>query len=225
VIGACAAPGPDTGPGGSPTTPPPTSPTPVDTAPPVFAGVTSAVNNSDGTVTLSYAAATDDVSPPSLIRYLAFLATNLAFQAGQTVGATSLVTLPLPAGRHAFVVRAQDQAGLMETNTAQTAVIISFPSVSFSTQVQPIFSASNCTVCHPPTQTLNLRLGTAYGMLVNKAAVEDPALMRVQPGDAIDSYLWQKIAPGGSMAGNLGNPIAGNRALIQEWILEGAPNN
>jgi hypothetical protein len=87
--------------------------------------------------------------------------------------------------------------------------------------------------CHGganPQLGQNLAAASAYASIVNVPSVEKPSLRRVKPGDAANSYLYQKItgAPGisGSPMPLSGGPLtAGDIALIQQWINAGAPNN
>jgi hypothetical protein len=76
----------------------------------------------------------------------------------------------------------------------------------------------------------NLSAATAYANIVNVPSAEEPSLLRVKPGDAAHSYLYQKITGAlgivGSMMPLSGGPLSANdMALIQQWINAGAPNN
>lgn len=108
------------------------------------------------------------------------------------------------------------------------------PPVSFAASVQPIFSA-NCATsgCHTggsPLAGLNLEPGQAYGNIVNVASTQIPAIQRVLPGDASNSYLYQKIT---DAMGIMGSPMPfGSFPLpqddidaIEAWINQGALNN
>jgi hypothetical protein len=112
------------------------------------------------------------------------------------------------------------------------------PMVSFSRDILRIFTnngAKTCAQagCHSgpnPQMGQNLSATTAYTNIVNVPSMEKPSLLRVKPGDAANSYLYQKItgAPGivGSMMPLAGGPLsASDMALIQQWINAGAPNN
>ena len=107
------------------------------------------------------------------------------------------------------------------------------PGVSFSANVQPIFT-DNCAVvgCHAgPRATLgqNLEAGQAYSNIVGVQSVESSTLNRIQPGDPDNSYLVQKIrgtaAVGAQMP--LGQPPLSDAdiATIVSWITAGALNN
>ena len=112
------------------------------------------------------------------------------------------------------------------------------PTVSFSRDILRIFTnngAKTCAQvgCHGganPQLGQNLEAASAYASIVNVPSVEKPSLLRVKPGDAANSYLFQKItgAPGiaGSQMPLAGGPLAASDiALIQQWINAGAPNN
>ena len=116
------------------------------------------------------------------------------------------------------------------------------PSVSFSMDIQPIFSRSCALVsCHSgavPAQGQDLTAGAAYGQLKNVASTEQPRLKRVKPGDPSNSYLVRKIEGGPNISGVLmpngcpGVPLAGAQCLtadeiaaIVQWVTECAPNN
>ncbi len=98
--------------------------TKADTSAPTFAGVVSAVPAGAGAVTLTWAAAADDLTPPEGIVYYAYWADaagTQAFAAPAAVsdpGATSVVVsgLPAPDAPYFFVVRARDAAGNLDQN-------------------------------------------------------------------------------------------------------------
>ena len=57
-------------------------------------------------------------------------------------------------------------------------------------------SKQSCTKCHKGTSApegMSLEAGKAYSMIVNVASKEKPSLKRVLPGDANNSYLYQKV--------------------------------
>ncbi len=93
----------------------------------------------------------------------------------------------------------------------------------------PICSQSGC---HDSQARAGLVLqdGMSYANLVNVPSTQRPALMRVLPGDADGSYLYQKIAlptpPEGDRMPQGLPPLAdGKILLIRDWIEGGAPNN
>jgi hypothetical protein len=105
-----------------------------DHTPPTFAGLRSATTCVPGPIgggrttsyTLSWDAATDNVSPSSTIVYLVYQANAPGSENFSTptyttdAGATSFATPPLPADKSVyFVVRAQDRAGNIDGNTVE----------------------------------------------------------------------------------------------------------
>jgi hypothetical protein len=123
---------PDPGPPSTPTPAP--APGPLDITPPKFAGLQSAFActpgpQSPGETTpfnLSWEAATDDVTPSSLIVYDVYLATTSGgedFSQPTWVtppGVTGFQTPGLPShGSFYFVIRARDQAGNEDANTVE----------------------------------------------------------------------------------------------------------
>jgi hypothetical protein len=101
------------------------------------------------------------------------------------------------------------------------------PVTFYESSIQPIWNAE-CTACHvggSPPAGLNLATNS-HANLVNVASTEVPALKRVLPGDANNSYLYQKVTqnapavgskmpPGGSLSGT-------DTTNIQNWINSGA---
>lgn len=100
-------------------------------------------------------------------------------------------------------------------------------------EIQDTIFTPHCAIgtCHDAgsvTENLNLSAGTAYSQLVNVSAVENPAKLRVNPGNPDDSFLVTKIQ--GPPPGE-GNPMpppgqlplsADQIQLIRNWILQGA---
>jgi hypothetical protein len=112
------------------------------------------------------------------------------------------------------------------------------PTVSFSTDILRIFtnnSAKTCAQvgCHSganPTGGQNLEAGRAYASIVNVLSLERPDLKRVMPGDATNSYLFQKVTGASGIVGSsmplAGGPLsAADIDLLRQWINGGAPNN
>ena len=93
--------------------------------------------------------------------------------------------------------------------------------VSFSDDVQPIFDAK-CVVCHPTSyEYLDLRRGRSYDELVRVSSALQPAFERVLPGRPELSYLLTHV-PDPSRERLLTDR---EKAVIERWILEGAPEN
>lgn len=100
-------------------------------------------------------------------------------------------------------------------------------------EVQEQVFAQSCTSvgCHAgssPAASLSLEEGNAYDNLVNVASTEVPSLLRVDPGNADDSYLYIKLIGGERMApGTFQMPIgqelpSEDIELVRQWINEGA---
>lgn len=88
--------------------------------------------------------------------------------------------------------------------------------VSFSTQVLPIFSTGNkCTACHNGSQAPDLRAANAYAQIVPAlitTATPESSLIYSFPAPATSTHPWKKYT-------------AGEAALILAWIKDGAKNN
>ncbi|GBD32112.1 MAG: hypothetical protein KatS3mg081_2171 [Gemmatimonadales bacterium] len=112
--------------------------------------------------------------------------------------------------------------------------------VSFSQQIQPIFTAS-CALggCHgsgnlqPPEKPMNLSAGQAYSNTVNVSSAQLGSMDRIEPGQPDQSYLVHKIQGTHLQVGGSGvrMPATGNFLsqsqidLIRTWVAQGAPNN
>ena len=97
--------------------------------------------------------------------------------------------------------------------------------VDYANEIQPIFTA-NCTGCHGSSGGLNLSEGVSYGNLVNVTSQGYAPSLRVVPGSASTSVLWNKVSGttgyGSQMPASgccLDDPTIG---LIETWINEGA---
>jgi hypothetical protein len=99
------------------------------------------------------------------------------------------------------------------TNMPKDIVIPDTP-VSFSTDIEPIFTAVNCIQCHPAMMKPDLSSGKSYASLTSMSLVvaNDPA----------GSKLLQYINKGHQTAVNM---TGTQKALINKWIEEGAKNN
>jgi hypothetical protein len=91
-----------------------------------------------------------------------------------------------------------------------------------------------CTNCHNPRLRpagLDLTAGVSYANLVGVASVERPALQRVKPGDAENSYIIHKLEGrtgivGARMPRGTGPFLTdGQLVVIRRWIENGAPND
>lgn len=103
------------------------------------------------------------------------------------------------------------------------------PVASDFQEIQDTIFTPICTQCHIGSgapQGLRLDAANSYALLVNVASSEVPALMRVNPGNANQSYLLQKIEGTHSVGGRmpLGQaPLPQDRIdLVRSWISSGA---
>lgn len=107
---------------------------------------------------------------------------------------------------------------------------ISPTTVSYATQIQPIFNA-NCVICHgtnPRQGGLDLRAANSYAGLVNRVSVGYAPSVRVSPGNPGGSVLFGKIT-----GSNFGEQMPPGFLLLPQqeqdrittWVLEGALRN
>ena len=120
------------------------------------------------------------------------------------------------------------------TSSTTTSTTLPQPALSFSRDVQPIFTAK-CAYCHAgpfPPEGLNLGDGGSYTALVGTPSAERPDVKRVDPGSPTTSYLvWKITQPpaGESILGSM-MPLIGSLSLaemntIRNWVAEGALEN
>jgi len=77
-----------------------------------------------------------------------------------------------------------------------------------------------CATCHSgpnPSANLNLDAAHSYNDLINVPSTEQPAIVRVKPGDPMNSFLVQHIQSEGDGA----SPT--DLSFIEQWITDGAP--
>jgi hypothetical protein len=112
-----------------------------------------------------------------------------------------------------------------------TRVVVGAAAPSFATDIQPIFTNRCATAgCHaPPVQSgLDLRASVAYVNIVNVPSAQNPALMRIAPGDADDSYLMRKVSDCVGCYVGFRMPLGGpplpdaQIRLLREWVAAGA---
>lgn len=118
-----------------------------------------------------------------------------------------------------------------EENEIEITIQVSASVVSFSAQVQPIFT-NRCVNagCHPGgSAPFPLQAGVSYGRLVNVVATEAPCagIMRVKPSDADNSAVYRRLQGtcGNQMPLGLTPLPQAERDLVRDWINQGAPNN
>lgn len=216
-----------------------TTPATSDMMAPTFAGLASA-SASGSMINLSWNAATDAVTASAQMVYGIYQATSPGGQnfntptyttaAGQTSYAVSGL---VPGQTYYFVVRAQDQAGNIDSNKVEKSATPAAP--SFKNDVVPILTG-NCANagCHNnrnPAEGLDLSSATmAYAGLVNVGSTQCTANKRVVPSQPDQSYLvWKLEGTGPCFSGSRmpkGTPLsAAQIATIRGWILSGATNN
>jgi hypothetical protein len=122
--------------------------TQVDTTPPLFSGVTSVAPAPEAGLTITWAPATDDLTPAPAIVYDVYLATTAGGEnlnlpnAVSAPGATSITVtgLPLVSTMYYVVVRAVDAAGNVDLSPED---VIEKSGMSGTDDVAPVFSG--CT--------------------------------------------------------------------------------
>jgi len=96
--------------------------------------------------------------------------------------------------------------------------------VDFESRIQPIFM--NCTGCHGENGSagLDLRPGEAFGNLVGVESTTNPPQARVQPFEPADSLLLSAVncTTTGGPSFQMPGTDPGQRALIRDWIAQGA---
>lgn len=227
-----------------------TTTTATDPHGPTFLGLTPLSGDdfspSKREVTLRWAPATDDRTPPENIVYDVYEAGSSQGQdfsapprASSAPGATSVtVTNLTPNTTLYWVVRARDEGLNHDDNTVEAS---GTTDVSFSQNVQPVFNhycaVVGCHVPGNPASGLILTQGFAYEQLVGVPSMQHPDLKRVAPGDATYSYLHMKIvgsAPADADAGAItlmpaqatGSALtATQKSTIETWINQGAADN
>ena len=93
-------------------------------------------------------------------------------------------------------------------------IVVPDEPVSYSVDIEPLFTQVNCTQCHPTLMKPDLRVGKSYASITSMSLVV--------PEDPDASKLMQYINANHNTAANL-TPT--QKALISKWITEGAKNN
>ena len=108
------------------------------------------------------------------------------------------------------------------------------PNATFTRVQTEIFSRQSCTAigCHDAVgrqQNLRLTPDIAYSQIVGVPSEQMPALLRVEPGDYPNSYLYRKLTGVGITGERMpsGGPYLNESqiALVRDWIRRGAPND
>lgn len=110
------------------------------------------------------------------------------------------------------------------------------PSTAYSfTRIQgeifsPVCARSGCHDAATATNGLVLEAGVSYGLLVDRPALENSSLDRIEPGDPERSYLIKKIRGDTDIVGErmplIGGPLSQAQIDgIAAWVAAGAPDN
>jgi len=187
--------------------------------------IISTTGLADGTVGAAYSqtlTATGGTAPYT------WAVTAGTLPAGLNLSAAGVISgPPTAAGSSTFTVGVTDSAATAATATKALTLNINAAApatVSFATQVQPIFTANCTSACHSPggiAAFMNLSAGNAYASLVQSTPP------RVVAGSSSTSVLYGRIS--GSIVPQmpLGRPAlsAADQTLIKDWIDQGAANN
>lgn len=142
-------------------------------------------------------------------------------------------------GSVTILARATDTDGNTGSSSTTTATVsngVPPVTVSFAQLQTDIFSV--CIGCHtgalpasgPLPGSMSLKPGDSYASLVNVDSQQQPALKRVLPGNAANSYLVRKLEGTAGISGErmpFGGPYFDAATLdrLKAWINAGAPNN
>jgi hypothetical protein len=94
------------------------------------------------------------------------------------------------------------------------------PLVATFDSIQSNIFTPLCATCHSgssPPVNLNLDATHSYNDLINVPSTEQPTIVRVKPGDPMNSFLVQHIQSDGDGA----SPT--DLSFIEQWITDGAP--
>lgn len=206
----------------------PELPAPPDTTAPSVT-LTALPATVSGMVVLG-ATATDDVAVAS-VRFLVN---------GTQVGADS--TAPYSAtwdsttvanGQVTIGAEAIDTSGNATQAATINVMVTNAPAAATLTELQASIFGPVCAVCHTGgggalPASMNLSSAAAsYAALVNVSSVQQPAVLRVDPGDAAASYLVRKLEGTAGISGGrmpLGGPYLSDAdvARVRSWINAGA---
>lgn len=140
-------------------------------------------------------------------------------------GAHTYVT----AGTFTVTFTVTDSKGLSDPTPDSRIITVNPTATATLSRVQSEIFDLFCIGCHPPNAGLDLERGNSHGNLVNVPSTQQPALVRVKPGDPDASYLYRKITGGPGISGSRmpqGGPFLSTERtqLLRDWILAGAPD-
>jgi hypothetical protein len=131
------------------------------------------------------------------------------------------------------VLTSTDPAGQIRAQIDASATPPPPPVPTLTQLTTTVFAV--CGACHTGggaslPASMNLTAGHIYASIVNVHSVEQPALLRVKPGDPTDSYVVQKLEGAATISGArmpFGGPYLSQAQINQlaAWISAGAPNN
>ncbi len=121
----------------------------------------------------------------------------------------------------------------VSADVTSIGVVCTTNTISFTNEVQPIFTA-NCASCHVgggSSGGLQLDAAVSYGNLVNKPSSELPTMDRIEPNDPANSYLLHKLKGTQGTVSGSGTQMPQGRpplttaqiSTIETWISQGAP--
>ena len=209
---------------------------PVLNEPPVVT-LTVPTGSLKGTVALSATA----VAPISIAK--------VEFLAGATVIGTATTspysidwdTTTVADGQVSLTAKATDVDGNVGMSAASAVTVANAVVAQVTlTQLQTQIFTPICSSCHsgvgstlPGVQ--NLTAGNTFANIVNVASLQIPALKRITPNDAVNSYLVQKIEGAAGIqgsrmpqgCGSSSNPCLDQNTidLVKTWVSQGALNN
>jgi mono/diheme cytochrome c family protein len=123
-------------------------------------------------------------------------------------------------------------------STADVGVTVANAVAVKLSQLQTQVFTPACSGCHsgaaastgPLPASMNLTNGNSLANLANVASRQQPALMRVKPGDAANSYLIRKLEGTAGISGQrmpAGGPFLDAATIdqVKDWINNGARND
>jgi len=190
-----------------------------------------------GTVTLS-ATVQDAVSVKSVQFSVGGQVVGTAITAPYTVSWDSTTVAD---GTVSITATATDADGNVGSSAAASATVANHTAAAVTlTQLQTQIFTPICSGCHSGVGTTlpgvqNLTAGNTYKSIVNVSSIEQPAVLRIKPNDAANSYLVRKIQGAAGISGSRMPFGCGSAAdpcldqatidLVIAWVNAGAPNN